>query len=1370
MKKAMAFLLSVVLLFTAVSAITVMAGPDKGMIASDSLAQEYKYGLKGATGFNERSFPIINRLTSGSNNNWWDASVSGNGEIAFMENGSPDEDVFIFNNTKLVHDSGVITETPNVSTWADEIKASAMDSNGSQSRNTTWSARRDEYARNTYGTGVNYSNYWPRPYQPAAQYRIKNNDYTAFNGVGSNRGSSGNLYGGYILNDNYNRYTNFETAEVGVQWRDDAGNEWNRRSFPSREDEVIVTYIEGPEGKDLDITLSIDLYREMSGASGSTSNVSTDNVLSLDENNRPIGYGMIGKYNYGMRDGTLERRERLFAYGGWATATRIVTDGQIAYTNNDRAFGSGSSATTHKDPRITVTGTKSIMLITKIDRINTGCNNLADVKDKLYDQLLGQIEGVVNKYSVKNDNASYDKLLAPHAKIHGDIYNTVKADFTTTDETEAQNTLSNIELIRIQNGYRKTGSIPDEMNLALLERVFNAGRFGLLCSSGYQSARLGGIWNGQWNPQWSGDFTLNANTNIQISAMNTGNLTEGANGYTNLIVRMVADWEINATHAYGMENAILAPPRVDGTGEGGSYHASSPTWPHMYVNALGDWLIAPMFEYYQTHGNRPIKVGKDINLTKPTNTKDRVFEKTHTIASVLMLSEADVARIEASGEMNLEKDILYPMVLKNMNFWTQLADERFYMGSDGTAHVNDGTTLSEALLTDPGAKYAITPGFSPENTPSGWGGSLAYNNAVDIAAIHNSLSMARYIVGKVNPANKADLLAKWAAFEKLVPAQMKTEGGAIKEWATPYLRENNGHRHLSHGYDAFPGFRAQENLDLRSSIAQALDDRSAAYNGVYAPESHDGVHRILIESRLKRGERVERAMKWLIGTGYTNASMTTGHNSNRGSSFCTDSAHGDVGGIVESLIYSDIDEIEILPALMPTMKTGKIQGLRARNNSLINNLEWNKKALTASVTVTTDEANNNLKLMCGVPWKKVSISGVEQEVKTDELGRPYIGLALKKGVSVKVDFVLEKTTISISTDEDLSQKIAEGATVQFDAAITPPAAAEMGAKWTAVDAATGNAVQGVSISSDGLLTIAKASDSAGKWIKVSAASNDGMAESNEMMVKVSPIQAPVRKIENENLACGFGYYVIETNKSSASNRAELGYVGGANGRVCVLKYSDVDFTNLESVNLIRTYDGAANVTLYADLPEAENKTYFSYTDNVSTPQASRRYQLADVTLVDENAVSATELIANSNRNYTLDLNKTLEGTHDLYIKIQVASGTYGGNYDYMLLNYALPDDVVDDEPLNAGTILHDNGDLTVYLSNDNTGKNVRVIWAAYDEAGKLIRISSKEHALEAKKISSLVLSPAWDVTPHRTEVFVWDKTTLVPYMKQLMLG
>lgn len=83
----------------AFSLVTASMAPLMGAHAE---APDWKYGLGDAIGFNESTYASIEKSTK--KDSWREGSVTANGEIAFIESCDPDEDVFIFNNTKIVTD------------------------------------------------------------------------------------------------------------------------------------------------------------------------------------------------------------------------------------------------------------------------------------------------------------------------------------------------------------------------------------------------------------------------------------------------------------------------------------------------------------------------------------------------------------------------------------------------------------------------------------------------------------------------------------------------------------------------------------------------------------------------------------------------------------------------------------------------------------------------------------------------------------------------------------------------------------------------------------------------------------------------------------------------------------------------------------------------------------------------------------------------------------------------------------------------------------------------------------------------------------------------------------------------------------------
>jgi hypothetical protein len=165
--------------------------------------------------------------------------------------------------------------------------------------------------------------------------------------------------------------------------------------------------------------------------------------------------------------------------------------------------------------------------------------------------------------------------------------------------------------------------------------------------------------------------------------------------------------------------------------------------------------------------------------------------------------------------------------------------------------------------------------------------------------------------------------AEWEYLMSKLPKYMYDETGALKEWATTDFEENNLHRHLSHLYCVWPLFETQDDPELAAACVQAIANRASENEA-----SHALVHRALIAARLKDSASVTDALVNLMNHWIYYDSLMTNHDYDRNSCYCTDFAIGYLGIINESLVYSDSDSIEILPALPESgFESGRITRL-----------------------------------------------------------------------------------------------------------------------------------------------------------------------------------------------------------------------------------------------------------------------------------------------------------------------------------------------------------------------------------------------------------------------------------------------------------
>lgn len=181
----------------------------------------------------------------------------------------------------------------------------------------------------------------------------------------------------------------------------------------------------------------------------------------------------------------------------------------------------------------------------------------------------------------------YATLLDRHRPLHRAAYG--RASLTLRDAAPERE-LCGSELLR-------TPRSP-----ALLERLFAAGRYHLLSSSGMLPPRLTGLWTGDWDTAWSGAFTTNANLNLQIASAAPAALPEVTDAHAALLRKQWADWRDNARALFGARG-VVAPSHTDG--ESGHTRHFQRAYPLHLWTAGADWLLHPLLEQAEATTGAP---------------------------------------------------------------------------------------------------------------------------------------------------------------------------------------------------------------------------------------------------------------------------------------------------------------------------------------------------------------------------------------------------------------------------------------------------------------------------------------------------------------------------------------------------------------------------------------------------------------------------------------------------------------------------------------------------------------------------------------------------------------------------------------------
>ena len=146
---------------------------------------------------------------------------------------------------------------------------------------------------------------------------------------------------------------------------------------------------------------------------------------------------------------------------------------------------------------------------------------------------------------------------------------------------------------------------------ALMEKMYDAGRYMFICSAGELMPNLQGIWTGSWTPAWSGDFTLDTNVQSAMTSACSANLPELMQGYFRLIESFYPEWRLNAKRIYGCRG-YFSNARASNTclllHWGG--------WEGVFWTSGSGWLASFFTDYAAYTGDREFLARRCVPLLK----------------------------------------------------------------------------------------------------------------------------------------------------------------------------------------------------------------------------------------------------------------------------------------------------------------------------------------------------------------------------------------------------------------------------------------------------------------------------------------------------------------------------------------------------------------------------------------------------------------------------------------------------------------------------------------------------------------------------------------------------------------------------------
>lgn len=422
----------------------------------------------------------------------------------------------------------------------------------------------------------------------------------------------------------------------------------------------------------------------------------------------------------------------------------------------------------------------------------------------------------------------------------------------------------------------------------LYERMFNYSRYLFISSVGKLPPNLQGVWNGSWNPGWSCDYTMDENIQMNYWQALQGNFPESCHAFFNFFESQFDDWRENARNLFNCKG-LHAP--IKSTTHGKNFHFLGIEWAWHFWHSTAGWLAQVWYDYYLFTGDNDFL-------------KERVIPLNFEIAE-------------------------------------------FY---------------EDFLIEDDNGVLQFIPSISPENTPSNGNSMVAVNATIEIA-------IAKEVLRNLISACKVceihtDKIAGWQKIIDRLPEYKTNEDGAIKEWQHPDLLDNYDHRHQSHIYPVFPAFETTKKVkpELLEACRVAVEKRLIV--GIEHQTSWSLGHMACIFARLGQGERALECLENIIRV-LCGPNLFTYHNDYQASgiSCVARGTRGDASvfqidanlcfsaAVMEMLLFSRPDYLELLPALPKSWQQGTISGIRARGGITVD-IKWQDGKLIKAVLIS----------------------------------------------------------------------------------------------------------------------------------------------------------------------------------------------------------------------------------------------------------------------------------------------------------------------------------------------------------------------------------------------------------------------------------
>ena len=355
----------------------------------------------------------------------------------------------------------------------------------------------------------------------------------------------------------YLRSVDFMTAEAAVAVEGDSGT-FRRSVFASRPGNLLALSLKGSGKQNAEF-----LFEMIPPASDRERKLVAEGVKSTEQ---------------GGKGGFLHYRTMF--------ANRNPYNPVIGYVGAGRVIAKGGERE-DSTSGVSIRDADGILLLVKVSPVLKG-----EDPDEVFARLGRELRGA---------SADEGALLKAQSAVQGELMGRVSLSL---DAPGADRAKPSEELNRDSESM--------EAPLAKIERAFDAGRYNIICCTGYHPPNLQGLWSATWAAPWSGSFTVNGNMETAVSFLLMGNTPELMQSVLRYYDGRWDGFRENAKAFYGTRGfhvpaqLTISPRETD----------FNPAYPHCFWHGGAAWALQSYYDYYLVTGDRKFLEEKAYPLMK----------------------------------------------------------------------------------------------------------------------------------------------------------------------------------------------------------------------------------------------------------------------------------------------------------------------------------------------------------------------------------------------------------------------------------------------------------------------------------------------------------------------------------------------------------------------------------------------------------------------------------------------------------------------------------------------------------------------------------------------------------------------------------